>query len=1308
MKKNIIYYFLLFPYFVFSQTVSGVASNNNCLNSVTITASSAGLGSTPQYQLLKSGIVVAPVVNNTTQFTSTNIFTGLSSGNYVLKARATSASTIFTSSAIVASDGYTQMNVITPLQTISCSTVTTALTSNVSGGKAPFKYSIAFQSSPTAQIQTSTFIASNTYTFSGLTTGNYIISVTDNCGQTITGSTSISVAGVQINGVVPSQLKLNRVAYGNCASKIRLRSVYGLSYCNFGGCGATATDKANYTWRLEFNGLSYGQDINADGDPDLAGADFPATINATTLPGGITLTNVALAGNPKYVLYDKCGNSRKFTPLSGNIGLNALVCGTTGTVNIGDGNAGNFGNTACFPINYIFRNTANPLDVLTYTQTTSAVSLSGFTIGATYTITYADGQGNTTGLTNTNTVTIPNTPTSYAIGNIGTNTNYYNAVGITLASNYNVTGDVITTTVTSSTVPGYTGYTTTNTINTTGFSFFQLTPPNGIYWPGGTYTFQVSGPCGTTTITRTVTGYTGYLNSLTTVPVCGGFDVTANTSLVNNRNDYEIKIISGPSNVGATRNLVTNTLSQPFLGLSYGTYVIGIRPITAATSVVFNTVTVNYTNTNTITIDPTNTGGYVCNATNGTLTITASSILPPPNNILQFALSLDGGFTYGAYQNSNTFNGLATGTYFYRIKDGCGNVTTQTVSIGNIVINQFVCVDTAMSPITYSVPVTVTGTTATGLPPGVTGMVTGSIYSISGTPTASGVYNYNVTSSGGCALNLSGTITVNPNTSLSLISSSATTTQSICINTPLTDIIYSIADGGTGATVTGLPTGITSNFTAGILKITGSSSVQGIFPFIVITTGGCSTASLSGTITVHPNTTISLDTSTSSTSQTVCLNNDLSTIQYAVGNGATGATVSGLPTGITTNYNAGTLTISGIPTIAGSFNYTVNTTGGCAIAILTGSITVVNPIIYNDPTDYEVCDDDTDGKVCAFDLHSKDIEMTNNPMVLISYHYTANEAKTGLNPISSSTTALFCNTIATSQTLYVRLSDPSFAACPTIKTMRLIVKSLPDPIIYTENDISTICVDYISNAVVRPLELKVKNTILGNYTYQWYENGVLIPEATAASYLVTTPAPDSISSSYTIKEVDTVTGCDITALPFTVIQSGQAVFLNSPTYTIGNILTDNQTIIVSLPQGHGSYQYSIDTGEIQESNVFENIPFGVHYITIWDTKGGSRNSCDPLVISDIKIMNYPHFFTPNGDGYNDTWNIATGLENSQQVYITIFDRFGKLLKEITTSSNGWDGTFNGEALPANDYWFSLSYQEEGNAKEFRGHFALKR
>ena len=111
---------------------------------------------------------------------------------------------------------------------------------------------------------------------------------------------------------------------------------------------------------------------------------------------------------------------------------------------------------------------------------------------------------------------------------------------------------------------------------------------------------------------------------------------------------------------------------------------------------------------------------------------------------------------------------------------------------------------------------------------------------------------------------------------------------------------------------------------------------------------------------------------------------------------------------------------------------------------------------------------------------------------------------------------------------------------------------------------------------------------------------------------------------------------------------------------------------------------------------------GTHLITISDANG-----CGTVSI-EVGVVDYPQFMTPNNDGYHDTWNIIGIAQYDPTAKIYIFDRYGKLLKQISPSGPGWDGTYNGSPLPSSDYWFRVEYKEAETNKTFTGHFTLKR
>lgn len=158
--------------------------------------------------------------------------------------------------------------------------------------------------------------------------------------------------------------------------------------------------------------------------------------------------------------------------------------------------------------------------------------------------------------------------------------------------------------------------------------------------------------------------------------------------------------------------------------------------------------------------------------------------------------------------------------------------------------------------------------------------------------------------------------------------------------------------------------------------------------------------------------------------------------------------------------------------------------------------------------------------------------------------------------------------------------------------------------------------------------------------------------------------------------------------------------LTAVDYTVTNAFSNDQVVTV-LASGPGNYLYQLDNGPLQTSNIFLDVQAGTHSVTVYDANGCST----PITNSNVRVINYPAFFTPNGDAYNDTWNVI-GLTNEAKVFI--FDRHGKLLKQISPTGDGWDGTYNGEPLPSSDYWFTVEYDEQSKSKTFRSHFSLKR
>ena len=280
--------------------------------------------------------------------------------------------------------------------------------------------------------------------------------------------------------------------------------------------------------------------------------------------------------------------------------------------------------------------------------------------------------------------------------------------------------------------------------------------------------------------------------------------------------------------------------------------------------------------------------------------------------------------TGGACNGTNTANGTIT--------------VTADNTVGAASSTPTLCINTPLTDITHATTLATGIGAATGLPAGVSAAWLADVITISGTPTASGTFNYSIPLTGGCGIvNATGMITVTPDMTVAAGSSAPT----LCINTLLTNITHATTLAtGIGA-ATGLPTGVTAAWSSNVITISGTPSASGTFNYSIPLTGGCGTVNATGTITVTPNNTITLTSAVGTNAQTKCINTVITAITYST-TGATGATFSGLPAGVTGSWNANVVTISGTPTASGTFNYTVTTTGGCTTPAVTasGSITV--------------------------------------------------------------------------------------------------------------------------------------------------------------------------------------------------------------------------------------------------------------------------------------------------------------------------------------------------------------------------------
>ncbi|EDP95372.1 CUB domain-containing protein [Kordia algicida OT-1] len=339
------------------------------------------------------------------------------------------------------------------------------------------------------------------------------------------------------------------------------------------------------------------------------------------------------------------------------------------------------------------------------------------------------------------------------------------------------------------------------------------------------------------------------------------------------------------------------------------------------------------------------------------------------------------------------------------------------------------------------------------------------------------------------------------------------------------------------------------------------------------------------------------------------------------------------------------------------------------------------------PDTYELCAaDEAAQDTAVFDLTSLDAEIINGQTdMAVSYYETATDADMDSNAITNTTS--YTNT-SNPQTLYARVRQTITGCLSDPVVVNLQVNPLP---VFTLPEDDILCVDAETGLA---LETRTIGVDFGaGYTYSWTTpNGT----ATTATVEVTTAGTYSV----TVIDANNETNCsysDSVTYEASSAPSLLDIQITTPAFA------DTHNVIATASGGSGVYEYQLDDGEWQESGEFLDLQPGEHTVTVRD-----NNGCGELVRT-FELIDYMKFFTPNGDEYHPTWNII-GLRNQPGAKIYIFDRYGKLLKQISPAGQGWDGTFNGVPMPSNDYWFRVEYVDpfDGSPKEFINHFTLKR
>jgi gliding motility-associated-like protein len=379
-------------------------------------------------------------------------------------------------------------------------------------------------------------------------------------------------------------------------------------------------------------------------------------------------------------------------------------------------------------------------------------------------------------------------------------------------------------------------------------------------------------------------------------------------------------------------------------------------------------------------------------------------------------------------------------------------------------------------------------------------------------------------------------------------------------------------------------------------------------------------------------------------------------------------------------------------------NNTTNDPDGACYAETSLEFVVQELPINNDVIIPELCDDNPDDgmSIATFDTSNLEVSIGAQAGMTVTYlDINDNPLQDNLGNLIVSP---FPDSLTTeTQTIKVVVTNPNFAACTIIKTIDFVVNPLPE----FDLDLEIIVCENIL-----PHEISVSNPD-GVYSYEWFDNTATSIGTSQILQLNDTSNLTRDGVDYAVVVTNTTTGCSRTKT--LLIKKSSIATITASDITVVEFNSPNNRIDILVENiGSGDYEYALDhatdSRDFQDKPIFIHLSGGLYTLRVRD-----KNGCGEATF-DISLIDYPRFFTPNGDGINEFWQL-NGVTNSVSIVspIFIFDRYGKILAKIDAHGDGWDGLYNNKLTQDNDYWFSVNLIDRlGKQLNFKGHFSLIR
>ena len=658
-----------------------------------------------------------------------------------------------------------------------------------------------------------------------------------------------------------------------------------------------------------------------------------------------------------------------------------------------------------------------------------------------------------------------------------------------------------------------------------------------------------------------------------------------------------------------------------------------------------------------------------------------TTVLSNPTLLDGYLWEFGDGTTSSDHNPTHSFPG--TGTYTVKFTTfnafGCTTTATKTITVynpptANIAYSylQYCTSDTALETITLTGTDNYTGGTYSVDVPGLSFNPLNAEFTPSTSVPGPYIVTYTIPTSNGCTVP---PVTTTVEVSLAPQATITYSAPSFCnlINFPQSVNLTGVGLF-TGGVYTATPPGLSIDATTGAIRPNLSSGGNYTITYSVPQGAACISIDDTTTVTI-------VEAATASISYATPFCNSLTTPQIVTltGTGIIGTGFySSNPSGLQLNTATGEV----VPSLSTPGNYTVDYTipalGGCSSFTVTTNVSV---------TELPTAAISYAGPYCLSITTPEAVLLTGTAAYLGGIY----SAPAGVTV--NSTTGAITPSSSIAGTHEMQYAIPHTLGCtPQPVSTFVTLLPLPEPILSN----LTVCEDP-RGVVFRPAVL---DTGLSDaqYSCQWFLNGTpVVPNVVTNQYTTT------LAGNYSVLVTNLATGC---ISPAAVAIISTAVTVEDFMTYVTNTFVENNTLTILVSGGTGPYLFSVDDGPFQASNVFTELEPGIHSVSITDV-----NNCTD-VTKPVMVLGYPSYFTPNGDGFNDFWNIYY-FDTKPNAKISIFDRYGKMLKQLSPQSPGWDGTYNGKMMPSTDYWFLVEFKDFNEKGElvwqtFKAHFSMMR